>query len=218
MSTALQKTPHDEEYRLALIAASDKALAEATELPDILELKNKAHAVQVFLTQQKFSVAIINRAKILGLKAERKAGKWLAGNVTQGGAQSNRAGTLPDGITRNQSSQAQKLAAIPEHKFNTYCEEKQAKSEPIRKKEVIQLSEKQRKADREEYEERRKRSAAWLRCETYMGMLQDSEPPSEIAASLRFVTKDGANNELWQKAVTLLESTEALARRIREAL
>ncbi len=61
----------------------------------------------------------------LKLRAERKAGKWLSENVKQGGhnaKQSNGDVTLPEGITRNQSSSYQKIASIPEEQFNTYVD------------------------------------------------------------------------------------------------
>ena len=63
---------------LARIDAAERALAEAQDLRDILEVRNKAEAVRSYVKARKKSLSVQNRAAAIKLMAERRAGALLA--------------------------------------------------------------------------------------------------------------------------------------------
>ena len=110
---------------LVEISLAEQALERAADIHEMLFLRDKAAAFQVFADAQGFKEAA-QKAKIFQLKAERKAGKWLDENVDHKGGyadklfQDERA--LPDGITNNDSHRWRLEAKVPEEKFNDWVD------------------------------------------------------------------------------------------------
>jgi phage N-6-adenine-methyltransferase len=114
-----------ENTALAEISQAELALQRASDIGEILELRDKSAAIQLFANAQGFKDAA-QSAKIFQLKAERKAGDWLAENVEQGGhnkANSQDVSLLPDGISYQESSRWQLESKVPEEKFNEWVDE-----------------------------------------------------------------------------------------------
>jgi N6-adenosine-specific RNA methylase IME4 len=118
----------EENNALMEISQAEQALQRADDIGEILVLRDKASAVQIFANAQGFKEAA-QKAKIFQLKAERKAGNWLSENVEAHRPQElSQDGTvIPDGITRKESSRWQQQAALPEDKFNEWVDESLAK-------------------------------------------------------------------------------------------
>lgn len=118
---------------LAQINKAEQALASASDIIDILELRTKAKAVEVVALAEGFG-EIAQQAKIFQLRAERKAGGWLHENIVRGRPKSshNERIKLEDlDIDHNDSSRWQLMASIPEVKFNGWLDERMAKGQEI---------------------------------------------------------------------------------------
>jgi hypothetical protein len=103
--------------------AAEKALQRADSIGEIMVLRDKAAAVQLFANAQGFKEAA-QKAKIFQLKAERKAGSWLDENVERGGNPKLHDVTLDEiDISKQDSSRYQLQAALPEEKFNEWIDE-----------------------------------------------------------------------------------------------
>jgi len=101
------------------------AVAECHSVDEITLIRNKAEAYRYALKQAKESPEVIRKAEEIKLRAERRAGELLGETVNHGGdrkteSRSNDT-TLNDiGVTKDQSSKWQKIASIPEKKFENY--------------------------------------------------------------------------------------------------
>lgn len=118
---------------LAIINKAEAALANASDIVDILDLRTKAKAVEVVALAEGFA-DVAQSAKIFQLKAERKAGGWLHENIVRGRPKSshNERIKLEDlDIDHNDSSRWQLMASIPEVKFNGWLDERMAKGQEI---------------------------------------------------------------------------------------
>lgn len=88
----------EENTALIEINRAQQALERANDIHEIIDLRDKAMAFQLLANARGFKEAA-QEAKIYQLKAERKAGEWLAVNVTAGNPQLLQAATigqLPD--------------------------------------------------------------------------------------------------------------------------
>lgn len=104
---------------LAVLTRIERQLAKANET-DAKEIRDKAEAIRVYARQQKGCKDIEREAAVIRLKAERQLGKLLAGKVRAGNPNCLPGGQLPEGITRNQSSDWQTLAKVPKRQFDKY--------------------------------------------------------------------------------------------------
>ena len=107
----------------------DKAKAElalAGDIDTIKDMRDKAEAIRAYMKQAKESLEIQNRAAEIKIRAERRGGEILGGMVKAGNPQLSHDGTIKVsdiGITRNTSSRWQKMATLPEEKFEAYISE-----------------------------------------------------------------------------------------------
>jgi site-specific DNA-methyltransferase (adenine-specific) len=117
-----------ESTALVQLDAATKALALATSLDTVKDVRDKAEAVRVYLRQQRGSHEAQNYAAKLKLRAERRLGELLADGVGHnGGRPAKRShdatvsnGQIPEGISRDQSSRWQRIASVPEERFEAY--------------------------------------------------------------------------------------------------
>ena len=105
-----------------------QAVVECHNIDEISNIRNQAEAYRYALRQAKESPEVIKKAEEIKLRAERRAGELLKETAKQGGDRQSEQGkamsngtTLVDmGISRDQSSKWQKIASIPEEKFENY--------------------------------------------------------------------------------------------------
>jgi uncharacterized protein YceH (UPF0502 family) len=128
-----------EETALAKIDRAKLALAEATTLNEVLDIRDKAAAMVVY-AEAKGAGEAAQIAKELQLRAERKAGAFIAqmpknpgGQREQESYRSHRVtGSPPSladlGVEKMQSSRWQSIADIPEEVFEEAIESAKAKS------------------------------------------------------------------------------------------
>lgn len=98
--------------------AGQLALADVEEA---IDLRNKASAIAHYSKTQKACREIERSAIVIRLRCERRLGQLLA-RVHAGNPNCKPGGQLPEGISRNQSSQWQLVAKVPEKDFEEYLE------------------------------------------------------------------------------------------------
>lgn len=115
---------------LIQMTEASKALAKATTLQDVLNVKDVAAAMKTLLQQQGQSFKIQNQAAELKLRAERKAGMLLSememntGSMNHPGGDTTSPPKLEDlGITKKQSSRWQQEATVSEEEFVAFVAE-----------------------------------------------------------------------------------------------
>lgn len=103
-----------------------QALEQAATIQDMVALRDKARALEVFVTAQGFRDAA-QVAKVYQLKAERKAGAWLAENIDHEGGRPKQGhdGIVLDDIdiSPKESSRWQLEASLPAERFDEWVSE-----------------------------------------------------------------------------------------------
>ena len=107
-----------------------QAVVECHDIDEISNIRNQAEAYRYALRQAKESPEVIRKAEEIKLRAERRAGELLKETDFQQGSrgygkkvESHPVTPLSElGVTKNQSSNWQKIANIPEEKFENYIE------------------------------------------------------------------------------------------------
>jgi hypothetical protein len=119
----------DEGKSLALIAEADKALARAEHIVDVLTVREGLVGIEALLHAINAGYEVQQRATIMRLKAERKAGSWLAEHIRQGRSSTdNGVVHLGDvGITRWQSHRWQMYATLGDARFLAWVDDHLAK-------------------------------------------------------------------------------------------
>ncbi len=117
---------------IARISEARRALAAASTLEDVMQIRDKAEALRVYVKAAAAGLEAANAAAEIKLRAERKAGEMLAAIEKRDGgdaarARSQAATELPPslddlGLTKDQSSRWQREAKVPEEEFEAYIE------------------------------------------------------------------------------------------------
>jgi hypothetical protein len=122
----------NETQQLALIDKASQMLAQATDIRDVKTIRDKAAGVQAVVRAAKLGLKAYNQAAELKIRAERRAGEMLAkmpknkGTQLSGRRRSQDASaeTLAElGIGHDQASRWQKIASVPESKFESFIAE-----------------------------------------------------------------------------------------------
>lgn len=115
------------ETKLILWDEMKTAVINCHSVDEVAQIRNRAEAYRYALKQAKESPEVIRKAEEIKLRAERRAGELLKETQKNKGGKPNLSKpttgilTLENlGVTRDQSSKWQKIASIPEDKFETY--------------------------------------------------------------------------------------------------
>lgn len=118
---------------LAKYEAARTALAEAHQIDEVKDIRDKAEAMAAYARQAK-DTELIQWATEIKVRAERRAGQMLSDSLpvtrgrenvakslkSSGSHDTTPAATLADiGVSKDQSSRWQKLGAMPEDQFET---------------------------------------------------------------------------------------------------
>jgi peptidoglycan/xylan/chitin deacetylase (PgdA/CDA1 family) len=118
-------------------------LTEARTLPEVLTVLKMAEALHAVARLEKLSLEAQNMAAEQAIRAKRKGGDMLREMPKRDGGDAMKARSLavtePDappaladlGITKNQSSTWQRIAGIPEERFEQHIEETKAAGEEL---------------------------------------------------------------------------------------
>lgn len=129
----------NEQRVLTRYEAARQALAEARRVDEVKEIRDKALALAAYAEQAK-DTELLNQATEIRLRAERRAGELLREMAERGerdsghgDRQSEKAKSQPAtqlsgiGVTKAQSSRWQKLASLPDEKFEIRVEHAKAR-------------------------------------------------------------------------------------------
>lgn len=138
---------------LIKLNAARQALIVAKDLNEIKEIMDTATAFQAYAKAAKMGIEMQNDCAEIKIRAERKAGEFLAQMEKAKGAQgvgSNQyevrlhdvtAPKLSDlGIKKIQSHRWQKIASVPENEFEKHVSRKKEKKEELTSSSVLQLA------------------------------------------------------------------------------
>jgi len=129
---------------LVKLDAARRMLAEAKDVYDLMDLRDQAATVQAWIRRRDLSLDDENRAAELRVRAEREIGRRLKESVRPGNPQLSTELTigtrLPQGISRNQSSQYQRMAAVSDDDFERHMAEAKQAKERITTKGVVNLA------------------------------------------------------------------------------
>jgi N6-adenosine-specific RNA methylase IME4 len=107
------------------VTEAKRLLAKATDLDDVLNIRDQAEAARVYCKAAGAGLEAQNLAAEVKIRAERKAGECLAAMDGKGGHGGSRKSSctmkLEDlGITKTQSSRWQQEASVPEEQFEEW--------------------------------------------------------------------------------------------------
>jgi hypothetical protein len=128
------------------MTAASKALAKATTLQDVLNVKDVAAAMKTLLAQQGQSQHLQNQAAELKLRAERKAGTLLSEMELKPGVKSisDNVSSIDSleslGITPKQSSRWQQEATVSEDDFTKMVADVNESGEELTQAKLLKLA------------------------------------------------------------------------------
>jgi len=116
-------------------------------------IKNKLRAYQVLAEQSKQSAEVQSRIAIYKARADRKCGEWLSDNIKVGNPHgkvncSDMVQLKDINITRKESSRLQKIAEIPEDRFESILLEAEAETKKVTNNMLVRIAQETDKANR----------------------------------------------------------------------
>lgn len=148
MSRSLQSTSAKDKsiaHHSELIDQISALLRNATSVEQITDARQAAEAARSFAKAARLGLDIQNRAAELKLRAERKAGEFLAGLKLQGGDRRSKSYTdtlklIDLGITKQQSQRWQLVSGVPEADFERYLQSQQQLGAEITASDVYRIA------------------------------------------------------------------------------
>lgn len=129
-----------------------KEIETSKDIDVLLGLKDKLRAYQVLAEQSRQSVEVQAKIAIYKARADRKCGEWLAENVKQGqrGDLSQDVISLKNiKVSLNESSRLQKIASIPDNKFEDILQEAEEATIKITNNMLVSIAKEAQKVARE---------------------------------------------------------------------
>lgn len=133
----------NEETQLAKLNLADKALAQASTIEEIQDIKIMGEAILVYAEKKKLSFDIITKAQKFLIDAEIKIGENLMSMEKNKGSQNSGGSSMEPpkkltelGISKKDSANSQKLAKNKD-KVQAIVKDKQEKKEPISKAAIL---------------------------------------------------------------------------------
>lgn len=125
----------------------------AKDIDLLLGLKDRIRAYQVLAKQSKQSSEVQAKIAIYKARADRKCGEWMSDNINKGGDNrwhpKSQDVTLDKlGVTKNESSRLQKIAAIPENKFESILKEAELETKKITNNMLVSIAKEMEKENR----------------------------------------------------------------------
>jgi hypothetical protein len=121
---------------LALLDRAHRLLSEANSLDDLIEVRDTADAARTFAKAAKLGLELQNRAAELKLRAERKAGTFLAKLKLRGGDRRSKSPRVTLnleelGVTNKQSQRWQLAASVSDPDFEKYVRGRSALGQEV---------------------------------------------------------------------------------------
>lgn len=129
---------------LARISEAMTALSAAKTLDDVLQIRDQAEALRVYIKAASDSLEAANAAAEIKLRAERKAGEMLAGLEKQSGARTRTDAMsvrLDDvGVSHQQSSRWQRESRVAADDFEAYLRDCQKQGREVTQAGLLKLA------------------------------------------------------------------------------
>ena len=116
-----------EPRELVALEKAAEMLDSAASFEDIKSIRDAAIAAQAYVKAARRGLDAQNRVAVIRIRAERKAGEWLARLKLRGGDRKSKSKRRPApmkledlGVTRDESKRWQKEASVPERDFQKY--------------------------------------------------------------------------------------------------
>ena len=129
--------------------AARRALAEARDVDEVKDIRDKAEALRLY-AKQKNDIELEKWTAEIKLRAQRKIGEISRG--LEKGKGQGRGQVLPTGgkykkdtlkaagVSTSAANRCEEIAEIPEQLFDTYIEKKTKATQPVSAKEVVQMT------------------------------------------------------------------------------
>lgn len=129
--------------------AARTALAEAHRIDEVKDIRDKAEAMAAYARQAK-DIEMIRMATEIKVRAERKCGEMLRETISHGGdrkseSRSSNPTLIDVGLTKDESSRYQKLAAMPEEHFETAIATAQATAGQVSSAYMLRMADEMKK-------------------------------------------------------------------------
>jgi len=129
----------------------------AKDIEVLTDIKNKLRAYQILAQQSKQSQEVQAKIAIYKARADRKCGEWLKDNIKHGGqnkkAKLQNETSLSDiNINKTESHRLQKIADIPENKFDDILQEAEVETKKITNNMLVNIAKESDKNDRKKQE------------------------------------------------------------------
>jgi len=130
---------------LAQLDMAKTALAVASSIDEVKDIRDKAESIRSYYRQQRDSLSVQNHAAELKLRAERRLGEMLQETVSAGNPQLSHDVIIPPkladlGIERMQSHRWQQIAHLPEEVFEREISDAQTDGEELTTAHMLRVS------------------------------------------------------------------------------
>lgn len=120
-------------------------IENSKDIEELTQLKDRIRAYQILAEQSKQSVDVQAKISIYKARIDRKCGEWLKENIKHGGqnkkARSNIVTSLKEiNLSKNESSRLQKVADIPEKKFEGILNEAEEETKKVTNNMLVKIA------------------------------------------------------------------------------
>jgi site-specific DNA-methyltransferase (adenine-specific) len=138
------------EHILATLAQARQAIATVRSISEVKHIHDQAAALRHYTKKRDYALSVQNDAAEVTLRAFRRIGELLAEQVRPGNPQLSRERTIglrEVGISRNESSQSQQIAALPPEVFDTYITQTKERGRELTARGIYALAQHTAKAE-----------------------------------------------------------------------
>lgn len=205
--------------KLILWDKAKQAIEEARTIDEVKDIRDKAEAFRLYAKQQKESLQVQNKVAEIKLRCERRIGEMLqetpkneGGRPSQNKSQdaTTLSPTLEEiGITKSDSSRWQKIAELPEDKFEEHIAEVQAANEELTTADMLSFAKGKPHVSNNSGENEWYTPSVYIEAaRKTMGSIDTDPASSEIAnktvKALAYFTKDNSGiHKTWRGNVWL---------------
>lgn len=140
--------------RLVLLDRAKEALTKAATVDEVKEIRDKAEALRMYAKQSGDTLEMQNRCAEIKLRAERRAGELIADKQPKAGRPKRNGSTVEPfsleslGVTKKQSHRWQRLASVPEKRFDAFIAERIDGNSEITTRDALCLAKSLKKSTR----------------------------------------------------------------------
>lgn len=128
------------------------AIETTKDIETLTKIKDRLRAYQILAEQSKQSQEVQAKIAIYKARADRKCGEWLAENIRRGNPEQLKGNNIVPlksiGVSKNESSRLQKIASIPDEKFEGILREAEVETKKITNNMLVKIAKESDKNER----------------------------------------------------------------------